>query len=494
MRELLADHANILIQMDHHRVHYVKCIMDEVFGEDNFINEIIWHKGREGGSSRSHSKSAAIPTEYQNILLYAKNKESRFWNPPLGPYKQSTLQAIEKDEKGWFYTRGRMGRTPAQWELEKGSGLKTYVCDNPRLSREEVVKLLTSPDAKYVEIGDIWNSELVRLTRESNYPTEKPESLLDIIIQAGSDPGHLVLDCFVGSGTTCAVAQKLGRRWIGVDINTGAIQTTSKRLQKIILGQYEKKVEDRKQKKLDKTKEHPDFLSFLNYKVNDYDLQILKTEATELAIQHIGVERTRSDQFFDGVLATNLVKIIDLNHPLTLVDLQLVQDELKKRPEENRNVTIVCLGKELAVDPWVDDYNTKHPVNKIEIIELRTDKKYGKFLIHRPPEAQVEIHRSGRKATIEIKNFISPSIVERLNDPESLVKVKISDFRSMIDVVLIDNNYNGKTFGIKHSDVPEKQSDLVVGKYEIEMPEKKAVVAVKVVDMLGEEVLITKEI
>lgn len=212
LEQLLAPHGNILVQMDHHRVHYVKCILDEVFDEQNFVNEIIWHKGREGGSSTSHSMSAAIPTEYQSILLYAKNKESRYWDPPLGPYKKTTLQSIEKDEKGWYYTRGRMGRTPAPWEIEQGSGLKTYVCENPDLSKDEVIALLTSSEAKYVEIGDVWNSNLIKLTRESDYPTEKPESLLEIIIRAGSradsKESQLVLDCFAGSGTTCAVAQK----------------------------------------------------------------------------------------------------------------------------------------------------------------------------------------------------------------------------------------------------------------------------------------------
>src|SRR5690554_5641096 len=71
LKELLSDTGNIFVHMDHHRVHYIKCILDEVFGTQNFINEIIWHKGREGGSSTSHSSNAAIPTEYQNILLYA---------------------------------------------------------------------------------------------------------------------------------------------------------------------------------------------------------------------------------------------------------------------------------------------------------------------------------------------------------------------------------------------------------------------------------------
>jgi hypothetical protein len=234
--------------------------------------------------------------------------------------------------------------------------------------------------------------------------------------------------------------------------------------------------------------------TFAIYKVNNYDLKLLQTEAIELAVQHIGIQRTRTDRFFDGTLGKNLVKIIDFNHPLTLLDLQLLQDELKKRPDEDRDITIVCLGKELAVDPWVEEWNKKHPVNKIRLIELKTDKKYGSFLIHKPAEAKIEIKRKDSKAIIEIRDFISPTIIERLNIDNKLFKVKIPDFRAMIDCVLIDTNFDGNTFHIVCSDIPDKKSDLVVGKYELEIPKRKTKVAIKIIDMLGEEVINTFDV
>jgi hypothetical protein len=193
-----------------------------------------------------------------------------------------------------------------------------------------------------------------------------------------------------------------------------------------------------------------------------------------------------------------LVKIIDFNHPLTLLDLQLIKDELKKRPDEDRDITVVCLGKELAVDPEIELWNKKHPINpinKIKIIELKTDKKYGNFLIHKPAEAKIIVKRTDKtKALIEIKNFISPTIIKRLDIDSRLFKVKIPDFRCMIDTVLIDSNYDGKVFHIVYSDVPEKKNDLVKGKYEIEIPAEKTRIALKIVDMLGEEVIFDKEI
>jgi len=108
--DLLRDDGNIIVHIDNNESHYLKVLLDEIFGRDNFVNEIIWHKGREGGSSRSHVKSSSMPTEYQNIFIYAKEKVKRFWNPPLGPYKESTISRIEKDSKGWFLYKRKNGQ------------------------------------------------------------------------------------------------------------------------------------------------------------------------------------------------------------------------------------------------------------------------------------------------------------------------------------------------------------------------------------------------
>lgn len=132
LRELLHDSGNIVVHLDNRKLHYIKVILDE----HNFANEVIWHKGREGGSSRSHGIGSAIPTEYQNLLIYAKNRSTRYWQQILGPYKRSTVSRIEHDEKGWYYARGRMGRKPAEWELEAGVALKTYVSNDLSKTKE----------------------------------------------------------------------------------------------------------------------------------------------------------------------------------------------------------------------------------------------------------------------------------------------------------------------------------------------------------------------
>jgi len=230
IKNLLAEDGNIVVHLDNRKLHYIKVVMDEVFGEQNFINEVIWHKGREGGSSRSHSAGSAIPTEYQNLLVYASNRRQRHWRLVLGPYKVSTVSRIEKDENGWFYTRGRMGRQPAEWEIEAGVSLKTYVSGDPTKTKEQVIAEITGPKAEFVALGDIWSSQIVPLTTCTDYPTEKPERLLSLLVKSGSQEGDIILDAFSGSGTTLAVSEKLGRSWIGLDCGKLSVYTIQKRM------------------------------------------------------------------------------------------------------------------------------------------------------------------------------------------------------------------------------------------------------------------------
>jgi hypothetical protein len=179
--------------------------------------------------------------------------------------------------------------------------------------------------------------------------------------------------------------------------------------------------------------------------------------------------------------------------------LEDLKRELEARPNEERDVVVVvCLGKELSVDGWLEDWNRlrKHAKtpNKIEVIELRTDPKYGKFIAHQPAQAKVTIARKGDKIAVEILDFISPTILERLQSQAGLLNPKIDDWRAMVDCVMIDLAYDGKVFNIALADVPEKKADFVQGKYELSAPKGKTTVAVKITDMLGEEVLATKAV
>jgi len=128
------------------------------------------------------------------------------------------------------------GEDPAEWELEAGSGLKTYVSDRVDLSKDEVIKLLTAENAQYVALGDVWTSELIRNTKDTDYDTVKPEGLLKIIIDAGSKPGDTVLDFFMGSGTTASVCLKSNRIFVGVEQLERGMTTLLERLSNVVIG------------------------------------------------------------------------------------------------------------------------------------------------------------------------------------------------------------------------------------------------------------------
>jgi hypothetical protein len=238
----------------------------------------------------------------------------------------------------------------------------------------------------------------------------------------------------------------------------------------------------------------PAQLAFSIWRVNDYDLQIQHNEAVELACQHLGITRTKSDSFFEGTRGQSLIKIVPFNHPLSPLDLEEVKTALSSRPDETRPVLVVCLGVELAAQGWLEDYNRLRKAsdpNRIDYIELRTDPKYGKFFEHKPAVAQVTVTRHGKTGRVKIENFASPTILERLAQTASILSPKIDDWRAMVDCVLIDTDYDGQIFNVVFSDVPEKKTDFIFAEYEIPLPQTPTTVGVKIIDMLGEEVLET---
>lgn len=498
LKELLANDGSIILHADSTRGYQLRCLLDEVFGSNNFRNEIIWRyvKYQMGG-----------------IKQFVDNTDTLYWYSKGDKWTYNLqMMKLEKPKKllakGWDKEKGVIvnlkndeGKTyKIVIEKEKLDNFWSLPFESPVKVKGEKNQLFTIhnfPD------DNVWLLPYIAAPsyERTGYPTQKPEILLDKIINALSNENDLILDAFVGAGTTVAVAQKLGRRWIGCDINKGAIQTTAKRLQNIMTAQSPKILNSPQQlpgMEPNETELKPTQLSFGVWQVNDYDLKIQRNEAIKLASEHIGVEHLASDNFFDGKLGKKLVKIVPFEHPLSPIDLEELKSELEARPELVNNIVFVCLGIELAARTWIDEWNRmrkgKETVNKIEVIELRTDAKYGNFIKHEPSTAKAEITREDDKITIKIEDFISPTIIKRLDIDLPLFKAKISDWRSQVDCVMIDTAYDGKVFNVKLSDVPVKKNDLVSGLYTLPAPKGKTVVAVKIIDMLGEEVLVLKKV
>lgn len=187
MRDLLADTGLIWLHLDWHVVHYAKVIMDEIFGEKNFVNEIIWNY-KSGGSGRRH-----FSRKHDTILVYAKSKKYSFYplqeksyNRGFKPYRFKGVKEY-KDDTGWY---------------------------------------------TMVNMKDVWQIDMVGRTsgERTGYATQKPEQLLCRIIESCTKPGDLCADFFCGSGTLPAAAAKMGRRFIGCDSGSLAVESTISRL------------------------------------------------------------------------------------------------------------------------------------------------------------------------------------------------------------------------------------------------------------------------
>ena len=219
MRELLSDDGSIYVHIDWKKGHYIKILMDEIYGEQNFLEEIIWNYGSPSGG-RSSGKKLVKSHDY--ILHYSKRNSNRIWNSIFLPYSEKYIQDWfrYKDESGKVYRRrfrGRDERGEAVWEkqyLDKSKGVPASTVWN------DIQQVYADPRA-YKENT---TSELI------DYPTQKPEALIERIINSSSNEGDIVFDAFVGSGTTSAVAEKLDRRWVAIDIGKLAIYTTQKRM------------------------------------------------------------------------------------------------------------------------------------------------------------------------------------------------------------------------------------------------------------------------
>lgn len=205
LRELLSDQGSIYLHCDWHKSHHLRFLLDEVFGEENFVNEVVWHyqQGMKGQTS--------FGRKHDNIFVYSKtniNIFNKIFLPTTDPDRYNLI-----DEDGRNYLFG-------------GTGMNTKFYADSARPCDDVWTWL-----------DKWDNDRVNQVNQSgherlDYPTQKPEALLERIVKASSNEGSIVLDCFMGSGTTQAVAQKLGRKWIGIDCNTDSIETVKKRFLK----------------------------------------------------------------------------------------------------------------------------------------------------------------------------------------------------------------------------------------------------------------------
>jgi adenine-specific DNA-methyltransferase len=275
LHQLLHENGSLFMHLDSNAAHYAKVILDEIFGGENFRNEIIW-KRRVGMSSAVHeSNRFGICTD--SILFYAKSEKTPFSvqynketpeyqeyirtrftmvdesgrrfqptslvNPGYRPNLIYDYKGYKPPPNGWMITKEKM----QQWDREG----RLYF---PETKEGRIRRKSFADELKGMPIQNLW-TDIPEINSQAEqrlgYPTQKPEGLLERILNVGSNSDELVLDCFCGSGTTAAVAEKIGRRWIVGDLSRFAIHTTRKRLLSISnvhpfiiqnLGKYERQM------------------------------------------------------------------------------------------------------------------------------------------------------------------------------------------------------------------------------------------------------------
>lgn len=463
IRELLSDHGHVILHCDSKKSHQLRCILDEVFGPDQFVNEMIWHYRKWS------TKIKAFQRNHDNLLCYCRGDEGH-------PERKFNQLEYEKPSEG---TLKRWGGKKQVAQFDE-SGKRTAHD--------------TEEDSKGAPLSDVWDEadleELPDVLEVSiinpaakervGYPTQKPEALLRRLIRAFTKENDLVMDAFMGSGTTQAVAMKMGRRFVGADINLAAVETTIQRLKQTADG-----IENGKNDLLADLEEgQPSvfYTGFEVYNVNNYDIFRNPVEAKELIKEVMELQPLPTSSVFDGQRDQFLVKIMPVNRIATRQDLNEVINGLdykkfaRMRAESPSKVVerimLVCMGHEPDIGPEL--IKAVKPDNiEVEVVDLIRDKANLHF--KRQSEAKLVI----KDGHLEIVGFYPLNLLQKL----SMDTDAVEDWRQLVETIKVDWNYDGAVLSPELIDAPEKDA-LVTGRYPI--PEDASTIRVKITDLLSE--------
>jgi len=500
IKELLSDEGSLFLHCDWHKSHFLRCILDEVFGQENFRNEIVWQR------FNFHADANKFGVVHDTILLYTKTQNYIF-NKPYVKLNQRYIDShFSQDEDGRYFTldnptapgHGKTG-SPLRFNgklIAPSEGtmwrFKQEIFDEMIAQGKIVFTSTGRPRIKrYLDeiqgsaVHTVWtdiSSVNSQADDRTDYPTQKPIELLTRIINASSMPGDLVMDCFMGSGTTQEVAMALGRKFIGTDINLGAVQIATKRL----LSKAAELTQSRKQDELfsenDETGPKDFYTGFEVYNVNNYNLFRNPIEARELLLDAFEVNKLEKGQLFDGEKDGRMIKIMPVNRIATRadlgeliagLDLKAFEKRHKKSPNEPvEKITLVCMGHEpdlmAVLEKEVEPYKLD-----VEVVDILRDRQDLQF--KRDSEAKIAI-KSGK---LVIERFYPMNLLGKL----SLQKEKVKDWRELVESVMIDWNYDGAVLTPTTVDIPEKD-EMVSGSYPI--PKDAGTIRVKITDLLSE--------
>lgn len=495
LKEVLSDKGCIYLHCDWHKDHILRCLLDEVFGADHFVNEITWKK-----VTSAKSQSKAFSNTKDTILVYSKSTDFYFEGQYIaigGDDKSYKLIEEGTGRKYGSFDFTQAGQGPARkfgdlsldpppgkhwiWGQDKiDEGMKNGRIIFTKNGLPRVKRYLDEKQGNYV--GDLWSdvtwddNEVSPISANSkerlDYPTQKPEALLTRIIKASCPKDGIVFDCFMGSGTTQAVAMKLGRRFIGADINLGAVQTTTKRLIGI--------AKDLGEQLPDAAE--PKYTGFTVYNVNNYDVFRNPVEARDLLVQALELQPLPKNSPYDGEKDGAFYKIMPVNRLATKADLNEIVanfDYKLAEKKENENpgkpvlsLRLVCMGHEPDLKAALEEQIKEFKLD-IEVVDILRDKS--NLVFKRDSEADIVV----KDKRLRIKAFYPMNLLKKL----SLQKSKVENWKELVESVMIDFNYDGAVFTPTLVDVPEGDA-FVNGEYDI--PEGAGTIKVKITDLLSE--------
>ncbi len=516
MKELLAEDGSIYVHLDYRMVHYVKLIMDEIFGRENFRNEIVWcYKTRQFSKKYWNRK-------HDIILFYTKSDDYIFnWEKVQLPLSESTIKKYKLvDEYGRRYRLVGRGITNSPIRSAKDVD-PIWEKTHPELVVRDYLKEGYPPE-------DWWSIDIVNQAaiERVNFPTQKPEKLLERIILASSNEGDIVADFFSGSGTLAAVAEKLGRRWVCCDMSKYAIHTTRKRLLDIenskALGIKVKN--ESKRPKYGKPTRPFYLITIANYQTDKFS----RKEAIDLVLNLYGAAPYRQvTKYLHGIKekSKEIVHVCQINFPVTGAEIKEAIDEFEQTPFFKDRWHLVILGWDWAPDTFeraadvcqemgvslkllqippksrIEEIFKKYSIPHSDAFKVGYAlsgevRKHLKFI--EPGYVRFTVKVSGLKVKLGIKDFWVrlPSGCEELEqeirkriDKAASDTTKKKYFLPLINYWAVDWNYDGEVF--KHDFVnfdkkPAEGKVEVKATHEYETPGTYKVV-VKITDIFGGE-------
>ncbi|HIF9100107.1 TPA: site-specific DNA-methyltransferase [Photobacterium damselae] len=478
IKELLSPSGAVFVHCDWRVNSYVRLMMDEIFGKNRFLNEIVWK--RRGGTTSPDSR--ILPRITDSILAYSKEEGFAFKPQFIKDAKDPYIKRFSRDDgdgekynliplnasqprptlmyeyKGYKPPRFGWSVSLERMKMLDEQGLLYF----PENKEQRIYKKSYLKDWPGQPLTSLWTDiKLVNpvAKERTDYPTQKPESLIKRIIDMSTKEGDLVFDCFLGSGTTAVAAHKLGRRFIGADINQGSIKVAAKRLIEC----------------------DSDSTGFEVHTVNNYELFRNPVEAKELLLEVLEVQPLGSNTIYDGEKDGYKVKIMPVNRIATKEDLNdLIQGfpykQFEERKEANPNqpveeIMLVCMGHEPGLGAILE--NESGYKMKVEVVDILRDKSDLTFKYD--SEASIEI----KDGKLVIEAFYPRNLLQKLSQQ----KDDVTEWREMVESIMIDWNYDGAVMEPVVIDIPAKD-EFVAGEYEI--PEGANNIKIKITDLLSE--------